>query len=200
MPTRFPLRAVLLTVCVTGLLTGCGAADSLLGGGGTPPDGGLPPVGSFDHALHFASSPYEGTSTCLACHSQVGNHLLTTGHWNWEGTSTGINGRETEVHGKTDLINNFCIAIDSNEGRCTQCHIGQGWADKTFDFANADSLDCLVCHDQTGTYKKSPTMAGAPDPSVDLQVVAASVGENDGQPGRANCGAVPLLSPAAATT
>jgi hypothetical protein len=29
-------------------------------------------------------------------------------------------------------------------------------------------IDCLVCHDTTGTYKKTPTAAGMPDPKVDL--------------------------------
>ena len=33
-------------------------------------------------------------------------------------------------------------------------------------------IDCLVCHDTTGTYKKVPTGAGMPDPKVDLVAVA----------------------------
>jgi octaheme c-type cytochrome (tetrathionate reductase family) len=45
-------------------------------------------------------------------------------------------------------------------------------------------IDCLVCHDTTGTYKKTPTAAGMPDPSVDLVAVAKSVGPTS----RKTCG------------
>ena len=34
----------------------------------------------------------------------------------------------------------------------------------------------MICHDRSGTYKKTPTGAGMPDPSVDLVKVAQSVG------------------------
>jgi hypothetical protein len=57
-------------------------------------------------------------------------------------------------------------------------------------------VDCLVCHEQTGTYKKFPTMAGYPVTNAtmfegkteflppDYNAVAQSVG----RPGRTNCG------------
>ncbi len=45
-------------------------------------------------------------------------------------------------------------------------------------------IDCLVCHDRTGTYKKTPTAAGMPDPDVDLVAVAKSVGRTS----RKTCG------------
>ena len=67
-----------------------------------------------------------------------------------------------QVLGKQTLINNFCVAIESNEPRCTSCHIGYGWKDDTFDFAVQENVDCLVCHDTTGEYKKFPTAAGYP--------------------------------------
>jgi len=37
-----------------------------------------------------------------------------------------IAGLEGKVIGKKDLLNNFCVAVPSNEGRCTQCHSGPG--------------------------------------------------------------------------
>jgi octaheme c-type cytochrome (tetrathionate reductase family) len=52
--------------------------------------------------------------------------------------------------------------IKSNEARCTSCHAGYGWKDKTFDFSSERNVDCLVCHEQTGTYEKLPTGAGHP--------------------------------------
>ncbi len=139
------------------------------------------------HITYFNERPYAGTSSCLNCHGTIGDEILTTGHWKWEGISGGITGVENDIHGKTDVINNFCIAVGSNEGRCSQCHIGYGYADNTFDFSNTENIDCLVCHDQSGTYKKAPTTAGLPDPSVDLQVVAKSVALSSGIPSRRNC-------------
>ena len=46
-------------------------------------------------------------------------------------------------------------------------------------------MDCLVCHDTTGTYKKHPPGAGMPKKQVDLKYVA----ENVGHTSRATCGA-----------
>jgi octaheme c-type cytochrome (tetrathionate reductase family) len=47
------------------------------------------------------------------------------------------------------------------------------------------SVDCLVCHDTTGTYSKKGNICGYPNKDVDLAVVAKNVGT----PGRSNCGA-----------
>lgn len=54
----------------------------------------------------------------------------------------------------------------SNEARCTSCHAGYGWKDKHFDFASQNRIDCLVCHEQTGTYKKFPAGSGYPAPWI----------------------------------
>jgi hypothetical protein len=76
------------------------------------------------------------------------------------------------------------VSIHSNEARCTSCHAGYGWKDNTFDFTDMTKIDCLVCHDTTGTYKKTPTAAGMPDPKVDLVNVAKNVGHTS----RKTCG------------
>lgn len=76
------------------------------------------------------------------------------------------------------------MSIISNEARCTSCHAGYGWKDKTFDFNDKTKIDCLVCHDTTGTYKKVPTGAGMPSDKVDLVKVAKNVGHSS----RATCG------------
>ena len=127
------------------------------------------------HDLYFELREYEGTVSCLMCHEEEGIEMLDSGHFKWEGYSKNIVGLEGEVHGKNDLINNFCIAVPTNEGRCTQCHAGYGYKDATYDFTDPTNVDCLVCHDQSGTYKKGKKTAGLPDPSVDLQVVARSI-------------------------
>ena len=139
------------------------------------------------HVGYFTENTYEGTQSCLNCHGKIGDNVMTTAHFKWTGTAAGITGYEAEEHGKVDLINNFCIAIPSNEGRCTHCHTGYGWADNTFAFNDPETIDCLICHDQSGTYKKQKTAAGAPDASVDLNLVARSVALNEGKPTRQNC-------------
>ena len=76
------------------------------------------------------------------------------------------------------------MSIASNEARCTSCHVGYGWKDASFDLTDMSKIDCLVCHDTTGTYKKVPTGAGMPDPEVDLAAVAKAVGPTS----RKTCG------------
>ena len=88
------------------------------------------------------------------------------------------------------------MATLSNEGRCSQCHISYNWKDDSFDFSDTSNIDCLVCHDTTGTYKKHPSAdGGGGQPAMmidgtltvvefaDLQEVAYNVGT----PTRANC-------------
>jgi octaheme c-type cytochrome (tetrathionate reductase family) len=137
---------------------------------------------------------YEGAQTCAACHAAAATQIMQTAHWTWEVAEPGA-GRPL---GKRHVINNYCIAVPSNEPRCTSCHIGIGYRDQTFDFTDATKVDCLVCHDTTGAYQKFPTLAGAPwvGPGatnfsgvtwqpVDLVYVAQHVGKTS----RATCGA-----------
>jgi octaheme c-type cytochrome (tetrathionate reductase family) len=151
----------------------------------------LPPPNIGDaaalHQAYFTDRTYEGTESCLDCHGKIADEILTTGHFKWEGVAANLEGVEGDIHGKNDIINNFCVAVPSNEGRCTQCHIGFDYKDASYDFGNPKLIDCFACHDQTGTYKKAAPSAGRPDPAVDLQAVARSVGENDGVPTRQAC-------------
>jgi len=193
--TRFTLALLaVFALAATGTLTGCGSS----GGNDYVPE--VP----FSHAEYFAANPYEGdnlNTVCVGCHTDEAADLLETGHWQWEGTATNIEGHEGHTHGKTDLLNNFCIAIPSNEGRCTQCHIGVGWVDDSFDFDDATAIDCIVCHDTTGLYAKHPTMGGGggkPVKNIPSEWPGGStlltpaewdqIGSNVGDPGRANCG------------
>jgi octaheme c-type cytochrome (tetrathionate reductase family) len=127
------------------------------------------------HAVYFELRPYEGTASCLLCHKTEGQEMLNSAHFKWEGPVENIVGLKGQIHGKNDLLNNFCVAVPSNEGRCTQCHAGYGYASKDYDFSNPENVDCLVCHDQSGTYTKNPKTAGMPDGTVDLQLVASSI-------------------------
>lgn len=72
----------------------------------------------------------------------------------------------------------------SNWCRCTSCHAGYGWKDENFDFTDPTHIDCLVCHDTTGTYAKTSTGCGREKQGLDLVQIAQQVG----LPTRANCG------------
>jgi len=135
------------------------------------------------------------TAVCLECHEDQAHDFMQTSHWTWAPMQDVI-GKGQVPLGKKNTVNNFCIAISSNWPRCTSCHAGYGWKDDSFDFANAENVDCLVCHDQTGTYRKFPTGAGHPpyEPKewqgkiwepLDLAGIARSVG----MARRENCGA-----------
>ncbi len=139
------------------------------------------------HIGYFTDHEYSGTQSCMNCHGLIGEEMLDNAHFTWQGVSANIEGHEGEIHGKRDLLNNFCIAVPSNEGRCSHCHTGYGYADKTFSFDDRNTVDCLICHDQSGTYKKGKTTAGMPDPDVDLNAVARSVAMNGGSPTNKNC-------------
>jgi hypothetical protein len=138
------------------------------------------------HELYFSTILYEGTESCLMCHEEEARQALNMGHFKWQGTVENIAGLEGQNFGKRDLLNNFCIAVPTNEGRCTQCHAGYGYADAGYDFNDPANVDCLVCHDQSGTYQKGPKTAGLPDPSVDLNAVAQSISLG-ATPTRKNC-------------
>ncbi len=147
-----------------------------------------------DHSLfpslqkQFGSAS-EVTAACLECHNGRGAEIMMTEHWRWLKKDT-VPGRGVQDLGKRNLLNNFCVGVNSNEKLCSKCHAGYGYDSKDFDFSNPDNIDCLVCHDNTGTYQKSKpgkgkmTGSGYPEPSVDLSQVAQHVG----YPGKENCG------------
>lgn len=138
------------------------------------------------------ASPMEVTMACISCHNDAAAQVQKTIHWKWLCPAA-----EPEARlGKAgNVVNNFCISIHSNEPRCTSCHAGYGFSDKNFDFNDQTRVDCLVCHEQTGTYKKFPTKAGFPT-DVDTEFEGKPfkvpdynrVAQSVGLPTRKNCG------------
>jgi hypothetical protein len=152
-----------------------------------------------DHSKHSIlqqefQSGTQVTQACLSCHPEAASQFQKPIHWSWLDPKVA----EQERIGKAGItINNFCIAIHGNEPRCTSCHAGYGWKDQSFGFSDQSKVDCLVCHEQIGTYKKFAAGAGNPvaKPTVlkgngktylppDWNKVAQSVG----RPTRKNCG------------
>ncbi len=146
----------------------------------------------------FKSGP-EVTKACLSCHTEAAKQIHKTKHWTWEF----VNPTNQQRLGKKNVINNFCTAVPSNLAFCSSCHIGYGWRDNTFDFKSEENVDCLACHDRTGTYKKLPGLAGHPaykemefPPGSGRMVKPADlsrIAQNVGPTSRATCGACHFL-------
>lgn len=143
----------------------------------------------------FQSGP-EVTKACLTCHTEAAKQVHQTQHWKWEYVNPGTG----QTLGKRHVINNFCTSVSSNYKACASCHIGYGMEDGSkFDFASQENVDCLVCHDATGKYKKPSGFAGNPVTKdtefppgsgkiirgIDLQAIAQKVGKTR----RETCGA-----------
>lgn len=138
---------------------------------------------SFEILQKDFKDAHQVTEACLGCHTSRGEELMATSHWKWERTEM-LEGKGKVPVGKKNILNNFCIGVSASEATCTRCHIGYGWKDKSFDFTDQKNIDCLVCHDNSGTYEKQKGGAGYPAPSVNLAYVARNVG----MPRRENCG------------
>ncbi len=129
-------------------------------------------------------TPQAVTLACLSCHTERHHEIMANNHWTWDRKEKLINRDSVVSVGKKNIINNFCIGISGSEKTCTRCHIGYGWEDKSFDFSDKSNIDCLVCHDQSGTYTKAKGKAGYPLEGLDLNLISQSVGS----PKRENCG------------
>lgn len=148
------------------------------------------------------ATPYEVTGRCVACHPDQAAQFMKTIHWNWAGPTPQLQGHEASTAiGKKALINNFCVAVASNEKRCDQCHAGYGgdpdparpqksaltYTAATSSIPLEHRIDCLVCHaDPAAGYAKDPKDFGRPAATVDLARAARSVRK---VPANANCGA-----------
>jgi len=142
----------------------------------------------------FATGP-DVTKACLECHTEAAKQVHKTKHWKWEY----LNPATKQKLGKKNVINNFCTSVTSNQTFCAACHVGYGWSDDSFDFTSETNVDCLACHDTTGTYRKIPGLSGHPAyermefpphsgkfvEATDLKNIAQHVGKTS----RQTCGA-----------
>jgi octaheme c-type cytochrome (tetrathionate reductase family) len=154
-------------------------------------------VSSVDHSQFEIlqgefESPFQVTEACISCHNGRDDEIMATAHWKWE-REVEIPGRGVVTIGKKNLINNFCTGANGNNGSCMRCHIGLGWKDKNFDFANSSNVDCLVCHDQTDSYFKQSGEAGMPATEETANAAFSVpdynyVAQNVGLPKKNNCG------------
>ncbi len=136
---------------------------------------------------NFESGPAV-TKVCLKCHTEAGHQFMKNIHWTWSYK----NKKTGQLLGKKHLVNTFCTNARGNEGMCAQCHAGYGWKDDNYDFANQQNIDCVVCHDRTGTYYKTPTTTGNQACAIMFEgkkeIKWQEVAQSVGLPGRENCG------------
>ncbi len=130
----------------------------------------------------------EVTKACLTCHNEAGHQFIKSIHWTWEYKNT----KTGQLLGKENIINNFCTNARGNEGMCAMCHASYNWTGAKFDFQNQNNIDCLVCHEQTGTYYKLPPAPGNAACSTMLEGLKpfdlVKVAQSVGKPERQNCG------------
>jgi hypothetical protein len=116
------------------------------------------------HAGRFSN--FQGTATCLRCHTSQAMEVHGSVHYQWKGDASESVGLSTAEAGKLGGINDFCIYPDINwigkltnldglpvDGGCARCHVGLGNkpAPAATD-AQLKNIDCLVCH--SDNYKR----------------------------------------------
>ena len=175
-----PWRFVgMLLSCVAGLLQGAAYASTA-------------DHSQFKSLQQTFTSGSAVTRACLECHSKAADEVMASKHWTWEFPDP----HSQKKLGKQNVLTSFSLGIQSNNAVCNACHVGYGWKDNTFDFSAKENVDCLVCHDTTGSYRKGTGMAGHPPvvgmlppdstaKPVDLKQVAQNVGKSS----RDTCGA-----------
>ncbi len=143
---------------------------------------------SVDHSLFPQlkvkfEKPQDVTAACISCHNGRQTEVMQSSHWNWERTEY-VPGTGIRSIGKRDVLNNFCIGVGGNEQSCERCHVGYAIFTDNAGLTDPGNVDCLACHDNSGTYEKASGEPGTPAASVNLSNVAQHVG----RPQRLNCG------------
>lgn len=174
------LAAILLSSAAPAVGVGCAQAAQTAPQTGPAalsqePPAGVPqevdgPVGpktpqdhkSFKQLQGPFTAPEQVTQACLSCHTRAAKQVMSDIHWTWKAWDP----KTKRMVGKNEVYNTFCVSPISNEQFCTVCHVGYGSADPAkfvpFEQRTEDHVDCLVCHDQTETYRKIPFIGGNP--------------------------------------
>lgn len=104
---------------------------------------------------HASIRSWEGTATCLKCHSLEGEEVFHSTHYQWLGeTPYMTNG--PNIQGKLDMgVNSYCINTTGNWNGCGTCHAGLGARpEPTVSSSQLENIDCLICHQDQYKRKK----------------------------------------------
>ncbi len=128
----------------------------------------------------FTSSA-DVTAACLECHHQQAVEVLQSTHWTWV-RQRSVNGKNT-LYGKKDSLTGFAIDVSSNPSRCMGCHVSNTRPNVDLKKPSPEMVDCLVCHDTTGTYRQPSTATPDNQSQNNLELVTRNVG----RPTPSNC-------------
>ncbi len=112
----------------------------------------------YSHQKYF--DHYEGTKTCLTCHTDEAKAFFHSQHYQWEGQAPAIVNSHGKKLGKINTINDFCTnpganwigIVRNSRGEiltkgCSKCHAGLGLKPSaTESEAQLENIDCLICH------------------------------------------------------
>ncbi len=116
------------------------------------------PAKEYAHQKYFEH--YEGTKTCLKCHTKQAKSFFHSQHYQWEGSAPAIVNSDGKRLGKMNTINDFCtnpeaswIGLTKNSRGevlskgCSACHAGLGKMPvATESREQLENIDCLMCH------------------------------------------------------
>lgn len=123
----------------------------------------VPYHGELMGDMTLAEGPEAITRRCLDCHQETGQDVMRSVHWKWGGHSPSVAGYEHHVDlGLETVLHNYLICAGANPQNCSACHISYGRATHLMGAADPASIDCLICHDTTGTYRKRAGGGGEP--------------------------------------
>jgi hypothetical protein len=108
--------------------------------------------GFFEH--------YEGTKTCLKCHTKEAKTFFNSQHYQWQGEAPQIVNAKGKKLGKINTVNDFCTNPlanwigdeknsqgDSISQGCSKCHAGLGLVPSGVESQEQlENIDCLICH------------------------------------------------------
>lgn len=117
------------------------------GGGKGKPSPNPTPGGN--HSAMVSAGVYNGSATCVQCHSREANEVMASEHARWAGKLGKIN--DFCTYPDTNLLFNFPAGSDSAAG-CATCHVGFGAVQPPSNGLmqnQAGKIDCLMCHSDT---------------------------------------------------
>lgn len=129
-----------------------------------------------------------GYKICLNCHASKASEVFSSVHYQWLGSgSKMVNGGTTQ--GKlTTAVNAYCVNILGNFSGCGSCHTGLGATPSTtYSQAQAENIDCLLCHQKDYVRKKNATSGLYEPDTAKMTITMTQAIRTVHTPVRSNC-------------
>ncbi len=129
---------------------------------------------------------WNGTSTCLQCHTSEASEVHASVMYQWQGdTPHMVNGgpKQGKISG---AVNSYCINIAGNWNACGACHLGLGaLPEEDPTPAQLANIDCMLCHQQAYSRKKVDGVF-VPDTEI-MGMTMDEAAQTVHKPVRSNC-------------